>query len=63
MIQPCRLVSEMDELLRRSLGEAIEVQVVVPDGLWNICVDRAQLESALLNLAINARDAMDGPGL
>jgi PAS domain S-box-containing protein len=63
VIQPCRLVSEMDELLRRSLGEAIEVQVVVPDGLWNICVDRAQLESALLNLAINARDAMDGPGL
>lgn len=63
VIQPWRLVSEMDELLRRSLGEAIEVQVSVPDGLWNICVDRAQLESALLNLAINARDAMDGPGL
>lgn len=62
VIQPCRLVSGMDELLRRSLGEAIEVQVIVPSGLWNICVDRAQLESALLNLAINARDAMDGPG-
>lgn len=62
VIQPNRLVGEMDELLRRSLGEAIEVQVIVPDGLWNICVDRAQLESALLNLAINARDAMDGPG-
>lgn len=62
VIHPSRLIGEMDELLRRSLGEAIEVQVVVPQDLWNICVDRAQLESALLNLAINARDAMDGPG-
>jgi len=62
VIQPNRLVNEMDELLRRSLGEAIEVEVIVPSNLWNICVDRAQLESALLNLAINARDAMDGPG-
>lgn len=62
VIQPCRLVNEMDEMLRRSLGEAIEVEVIVPEGLWNICVDRAHLESALLNLAINARDAMDGPG-
>ncbi|MTD99760.1 PAS domain-containing protein [Paracoccus sp. YIM 132242] len=62
VIQPCRLVNEMDELLRRSLGETIEVDVIVPSNLWNICVDRAQLESALLNLAINARDAMDGPG-
>ncbi|WP_207102245.1 PAS domain-containing protein [Paracoccus shandongensis] len=62
VIQPCRLVAEMDELLRRSLGETIEVEVIVPTNLWNICVDRAQLESALLNLAINARDAMDGPG-
>ncbi|MFC3167848.1 hybrid sensor histidine kinase/response regulator [Paracoccus fontiphilus] len=63
VIQPHRLVNEMDELLRRSLGEAIQVEVIVPANLWNICVDRAQLESALLNLAINARDAMDGPGL
>ncbi len=62
VIQPARLVTEMDDLLRRSLGEAVEVQVIVPQGLWNICVDRAQLESALLNLAINARDALDGPG-
>lgn len=62
VIQPSRLVNEMDELLRRSLGEAIDVQVIVPPDLSNICVDRAQLESALLNLAINARDAMDGPG-
>ncbi len=62
VIQPCRLLNEMDDLLRRSLGEVIEVHVIVPEGLWNICVDRAQLESALLNLAINARDAMEGPG-
>ena len=62
VIQPGRLLGEMDEMLRRSLGEVIDVQVVVPPDLWNICVDRAQLESALLNLAINARDAMNGPG-
>ncbi|TBN44041.1 hybrid sensor histidine kinase/response regulator [Paracoccus subflavus] len=62
VIQPGRLLSEMDEMLRRSLGETIDVQVIVPADLWNICVDRAQLESALLNLAINARDAMNGPG-
>lgn len=62
VIQPCRLVGEMDDLLRRSLGETIVVQVIVPENLWNICVDRAHLESAILNLAINARDAMDGPG-
>lgn len=62
VIQPGRLMAEMDEMLRRTLGEAIDVRVIVPLDLWNICVDRAQLESALLNLAINARDAMDGPG-
>ncbi|HEX2147980.1 MAG TPA: response regulator, partial [Pseudorhizobium sp.] len=53
---------EMDHLLRRSLGEAIEIDTVVAGGLWNTYVDPSNVENALLNLAINARDAMDGQG-
>lgn len=55
-------VSGLEELLRRTLGERIAVQTVVADGLWNALVDPARVEDALLNLAINARDAMDGSG-
>ncbi|ANN76309.1 PAS domain S-box protein [Bordetella flabilis] len=51
-----------DDMLRRSLGEAIEVETIVAGGLWNTMIDAAQLENALLNLAINARDAMNGVG-
>ena len=57
-----RLVSDMADLLRRTLGEAIEVETVVAGGLWNTIADPAQVESALLNLALNARDAMAGSG-
>ncbi|UPG94186.1 response regulator [Luteibacter aegosomatissinici] len=57
-----RFVREMDDLLRRSLGEAIEVETVVAGGLWNTQVDVGNVENALLNLAINARDAMAGQG-
>ncbi|QGZ43012.1 PAS domain-containing protein [Pseudoduganella flava] len=57
-----RLVSEMDELLRRALGEAVELVVVVGSGLWNTLVDPGQIENVILNLAINARDAMQGEG-
>jgi PAS domain S-box-containing protein len=57
-----RFVSGMDDMLRRALGEAIEVETVVAGGLWNTLIDPAQIENALLNLAINARDAMDGTG-
>ena len=53
-----RLVSDMSELLRRTLGEAISVETVVAGGLWPVFVDPNQVESALLNLAVNARDAM-----
>ncbi|MDR3509994.1 MAG: CHASE3 domain-containing protein [Caulobacteraceae bacterium] len=56
-----RLVTDMAEMLRRTLGEAIEVETVIAGGLWNTLADPAQVESAILNLAINARDAM-GPG-
>ncbi|HVM99009.1 MAG TPA: CHASE3 domain-containing protein [Caulobacteraceae bacterium] len=57
-----RLVSDMADLLRRTLGEAIEVETVVAGGLWNTIADPAQVESAILNLALNARDAMPNGG-
>ncbi|WP_244479314.1 PAS domain S-box protein [Rhizobium sp. Leaf384] len=57
-----RLVRNMDEMLRRTIGEGIEVETVVAAGLWNTLIDPMQTENALLNLAINARDAMDGFG-
>ena len=57
-----RFVRGMDDLFRRALGEAIEVETIVGGGLWNTFIDPAQIENALLNLAINARDAMNGQG-
>ncbi len=57
-----RLVRDMGDMLRRALGESIELETLVAGGLWNTQVDRSNLESALLNLAINARDAMSGEG-
>jgi len=57
-----RLVGGMEDLVRRSIGEAVEIETVVSGGLWNTFVDPAQIENAILNLAINARDAMDGIG-
>ena len=57
-----RVVRNMDALLRRALGEAIDIVLVGGAGLWNTLVDRGQIENVILNLAINARDAMDGAG-
>jgi PAS domain S-box-containing protein len=57
-----RFVVAMEDMLQRSLGETIEVETAVSGGLWNTLVDTAQVENALLNLAINARDAMNGVG-
>ncbi|MBY5324006.1 response regulator [Rhizobium johnstonii] len=57
-----RLVTGMDDMLRRALGEEIEVETMVSGGLWNTFADPIQIENALLNLAINSRDAMDGAG-
>ncbi len=57
-----RFVRDMDDMIRRAIGEAVEVETVVGGGLWNTFIDPNQIENALLNLAINARDAMQGAG-
>ncbi len=53
-----RMIAGMSELLLRSLGEHIRIETITAAGLWRTKADLAQLESALLNLAVNARDAM-----
>jgi signal transduction histidine kinase/CheY-like chemotaxis protein len=53
-----RLINGMEDLIRRTMGPDIEVEVVGAAGLWTTRVDPSQLENALLNLCINARDAM-----
>lgn len=57
-----RFVAGMEDMLQRTLGEAIEVEIIRSGGLWNTFVDIVQVENAILNLAINARDAMEGSG-
>jgi PAS domain S-box-containing protein len=57
-----RLVTSMEDLLRRTLGETIALEMVTAGGLWTTKCDPHQLESAVLNLAINARDAMPEGG-
>lgn len=57
-----KLVQGMSELLRRSIGENITVETVLAGGLWKTAIDPNQLENAILNLAINARDAMPNGG-
>ena len=56
------LVEGMSELMDRTLGERIEVRTVLDAEAWPVFVDPHQLENAILNLAVNGRDAMDGEG-
>ncbi|SDR41948.1 PAS domain S-box-containing protein [Paraburkholderia fungorum] len=57
-----RFVRGLDDMLRRALGDGVEIETIVSGGLWNTLVDPFQVENALLNLAINSRDAMNGHG-
>jgi CheY-like chemotaxis protein len=57
-----KLVGGMSEMLRRTLGERVQVETVLAGGLWRVCADPTQIESALVNLAVNSRDAMPDGG-
>ena len=57
-----RFVVGMVDMVRRAIGEAIDIHTVVSQDLWNTLIDPTQIENAVLNLAINGRDAMRGSG-
>jgi signal transduction histidine kinase/CheY-like chemotaxis protein len=57
------VILEMEEMLRRSLGPSVEIRHALASELWPVEIDIGQIETALLNIAINARDAMPGGGI
>jgi PAS domain S-box-containing protein len=62
VVNLAQLIERMDSLLHRAAGDAIRIRFEIPAQLWNTLVDPNQLENVLLNLVINARDAMNNEG-
>lgn len=62
-VAPAQLVEGMLDLIDRTIGERIRVETEFPDEPWHVWADPNQLENAILNLVVNARDAMEGSGL
>ncbi len=62
VLDTAAMLADAAELLRHALGTTIVVETCTPAGLWNVCADRLQLQNALLNVGVNARDAMAGGG-
>ncbi|MGZ8302081.1 MAG: PAS domain S-box protein [Telluria sp.] len=62
VVKLSRYVAAIEDMLQRSLGEGIDIETRIGAGLWNTFADVAQVENAILNLCINARDAMEGGG-
>jgi len=61
-LDPNKFVSSISDMVRRALGEKIELETVLAGGLWLTKIDQHELESAIVNLAVNARDAMPNGG-
>lgn len=57
-----KFLNSFQDMVARTIGESVETEVMASAGLWNAMVDITQIENAVLNLAINARDAMNGVG-
>ncbi|KQY05676.1 diguanylate cyclase [Massilia sp. Root133] len=62
VVNLAQLIERMDALLHRAAGDSVAIRLTIPPDLWNVLVDPNQLENVLLNLVINARDAMEGGG-
>jgi len=56
------LINDMVKLTKSMVGEMVELNIIVPENLWSLWVDPAQLENSLMNLVVNARDAIAGNG-